>query len=42
MRITEGTIYLAQPVFGRHRLTGAATIGTVWAEYSRASATATT
>ena len=30
--MTEGTISLAQPVFGGHRLTGAATIGTVWAE----------
>ena len=33
MRITEGTIYLAQPVFGRRRLTGAATIGTTWVDY---------
>src|ERR687887_343990 len=34
MRITKGTIYLAQPVFGRHRLTGAATIGTTWVDYT--------
>jgi hypothetical protein len=34
MRITQGTIYLAQPVFGRHRLTGAATIGTTWLDYT--------
>jgi hypothetical protein len=34
MRITAGTIYLAQPVFGRHRLTGAATIGTTWLDYT--------
>jgi hypothetical protein len=34
MRITEGTIYLAQPVFGRRRLTGAATIGTTWVDYT--------
>jgi hypothetical protein len=45
MRITEGTIYLAQPVFGRRRLTGAATIGTTWVDYTftdtdRADATA--
>ena len=45
MRITEGTIYLAQPVFGRRRLTGAATIGTTWVHYTftntdRAEATA--
>ena len=45
MRITEGTIYLAQPVFGRRRLTGAATIGTTWVDYTftdtdRAEATA--
>lgn len=45
MRITEGTIYLVQPVFGRRRLTGAATIGTTWVDYTftdtdRAEATA--
>jgi hypothetical protein len=34
MRITEGTIYLAQPVFGHRRLTGAATIGTTWVDYT--------
>jgi hypothetical protein len=34
MRITEGTIYLTQPVFGRRRLTGAATIGTTWVDYT--------
>jgi hypothetical protein len=34
MRITEGTVYLAQPVFGRRRLTGAATIGTTWVDYT--------
>ena len=34
MRITEGTIYLAQPVCGRRRLTGAATIGTTWVDYT--------
>jgi hypothetical protein len=34
MRITEGTIYLAQPVFGRRRLAGAATIGTTWVDYT--------
>jgi hypothetical protein len=34
MRITGGTIYLAQPVFGRRRLTGAATIGTTWLDYT--------
>ena len=34
MRITEGTIHLAQPVFGRRRLTGAATIGTTWVDYT--------
>jgi hypothetical protein len=34
MRITAGTIYLAQPVFGRRRLSGAATIGTTWLDYT--------
>jgi hypothetical protein len=29
MRITEGIIYLAQPVFGRRRLTGA-----TWVDYT--------
>ena len=34
MRITEGIIYLAQPVLGRRCLSGAATIGTTWLEYT--------
>jgi hypothetical protein len=34
MRITQGTIYLAQPVFGRRRLSGAATIGTTRLDYT--------
>jgi hypothetical protein len=34
MRITRGTIYLAQPVFGHRHLTGAATIGTTWVDYT--------
>ena len=34
MRITDGIIYLARPVLGRHRLSGAATIGTTWLEYT--------
>ena len=34
MRITQGTIYLAQPVLGRRYLTGAATIGTTWLDYT--------
>jgi hypothetical protein len=34
MRITDGIIYLARPVLGRHHLTGAATIGTTWLEYT--------
>lgn len=34
MRISDGIIYLARPVLGRHHLTGAATIGTTWLEYT--------
>lgn len=34
MRITDGIIYLARPVLGRHYLRGAATIGTTWLEYT--------
>ena len=34
MRMTDGAIYLVQPIFGRYCLTGAATIGTTWLDYT--------
>jgi hypothetical protein len=34
MRITEGVIYLSQPVAGCWQLEGPATIGTTWLDYT--------
>lgn len=33
MRVPHGVIHLVQPLFGRHRLEGAAVIGPTWIEY---------
>lgn len=34
MRIKDGAIYLVQPVLGQRCLTGEATIGTTWLDYT--------